>query len=71
MTLARQIGDSHCFSSAQVTGIMGLFGFEETKLEFAKYAYSHTHDIGNYYKVNDAFNFESSIDELNRYIKAR
>jgi hypothetical protein len=71
MTLARQIGDSHCFSTIQVTGIMGLFGFEETKLEFAKYAYDHTHDIGNYYKVNDAFSFESSIDELNKYIKGR
>ena len=71
MTLARQIGDSHCFSTTQVKGIMGLFGFEETKLEFAKYAYDHTHDIGNYYKVNDAFSFESSIDELNKYIKGR
>ena len=71
MTLARQIGDSHCFSTAQVKGVMGLFGFEETKLEFAKYAYEHTHDIGNYYKVNDAFSFESSIDELNKYIKGR
>lgn len=71
MTLARQIGDGHCFSTAQVKGIIGLFGFEETKLEFAKYAYDHTHDIGNYYKVNDAFSFESSIDELNKYIKGR
>lgn len=71
MTLAKQIGDGHCFSTAQVKGIMGLFGFEETKLEFAKYAYDHTHDIGNYYKVNDAFSFESSIDELNKYIKGR
>lgn len=71
MTLARQIGDSHCFSTAQVKGVMGLFGFEETKLEFAKYAYDHTHDIGNYYKVNDAFSFETSIDELNKYIKGR
>ena len=71
MTLARQIGDGHCFSTAQVKAVMGLFGFEETKLEFAKYAYDHTHDIGNYYKVNDAFSFESSIDELNKYIKGR
>lgn len=71
MTLARQIGDGHCFSTAQVKGIMGLFGFEETKLEFAKYAYDRTHDIGNYYKVNDAFSFESSIDDLNNYIKGR
>lgn len=71
MTLARQIGDNTCFSTAQVKGIMGLFGFEETKLEFAKYAYDRTHDIGNYYKVNDAFSFETSIDDLNRYIKGR
>ena len=71
MTLARQIGDGHCFATDQVKGIMGLFSFEETKLEFAKYAYDHTHDIGNYYKVNDAFGFESSIDELNKYIKGR
>ena len=25
----------------------------------AKYAYDHTYDIGNYYKVSDAFTFES------------
>ena len=49
MTMAKQIGRDRCFSSDQVKGIMGLFGFEETKLEFAKFAYDRTHDIGNYY----------------------
>ena len=71
LTVARQIGDNNCFSTAQVKAIMGLFGFEETRLDFAKYAYGRTHDIGNYYKLNDAFNFSSSVDELNAYIKGR
>ena len=42
---------------------------ESTKLEFAKYAYKRTYDIENYYKVNDAFTFESSIEELDAYIQ--
>lgn len=71
MTMAQQIGRDRCFSTEQVKGIMGLFGFEETKLEFAKFAYDRTHDIGNFYRVNDAFGFESSIEELNDYIKSR
>lgn len=71
MTTAKQIGRDRCFTVDQVKGIMGTFSFEDTKLEFAKYAYDRTYDIGNYYKVNDSFTFESSIDELNTYIQSR
>ena len=71
MTLAKQIGGGHCFSVEQVKSIMGLFSFEDSKLDFAKFAYDHVHDIGNYYKVNDVFSFESSIDALDQFIKAR
>ncbi|MCB9336368.1 MAG: DUF4476 domain-containing protein [Flavobacteriales bacterium] len=68
LTLAKQIANSNCLRAEQVKQIMELFDFENTKLEFAKYAYSRTYDIGNYYQVNDAFDFESSVDELNEYI---
>jgi hypothetical protein len=71
MTMAKQIGRDRCFTVEQVKGIMGVFGFEDTKLDFAKYAYERTYDIGNYYKVNDAFSFETSVEELNEYIQAR
>jgi hypothetical protein len=71
MTTAKQVGRDRCFTVEQVKGIMGLFNFEDSKLEFAKYAYERTYDIGNYYKLNDAFNFSSSIDELNSYIESR
>ncbi len=69
LTIAKQIIQSNCLLSSQVKEIMLIFTFEDTRLEFAKFAYTYTLDLGNYYKVNDAFTFESSIDELNNYIQ--
>lgn len=69
--LARQAMKSNCFSSEQVREIMKAFQFEETRLEFAKAAYAHVYDRNNYYKVNDAFQFELSIDELNEYLEGQ
>lgn len=71
MTLAKQVGRDRCFTTDQVKSIMGLFSFEDSKLDFAKYAYERTHDIGNYFKLNDAFTFESSVDDLNNFLQAR
>jgi hypothetical protein len=66
--VAKQIANANCLSSLQVKEIMLLFDFENTRLDFAKMAYGRTFDIDNYYKVHDAFDFESSIDQLNRAI---
>ena len=68
--IAKQIINTNCLLSSQVKEIMMLFDFENTRLELAKYAYGYTYDLGNYYIVNDAFDFESSIDELNEYINS-
>jgi hypothetical protein len=68
LTVAKQITGSNCLTADQVKRMMGAFDFEDSKLEYAKFAYNKTYDIGNYYKLNDAFDFESSIDELNEYI---
>lgn len=66
--VAQQIFNSNCLTSSQVKEIMLIFSFEATRLDFAKFAYGRTFDLGNYYKVNDAFTFSSSIDELDAYI---
>lgn len=71
MTLAKQIIRSNCLSVAQVKEIMLLFSFEDTRLDFAKFAYQYTCDIGNYFMVNDAFTFESTIEELDGYIQGQ
>ena len=71
LTMAKQIMNTNCLFSSQVKEIMLLFSFEGTRLDLAKYGYGYTFDIGNYYKVNDAFTYESSIDELNEYINKK
>lgn len=71
LTLAKQVARDRCFSADQVKSILSVFSFEESKLDFAKFAYDRTHDKGNYYKVNDAFTFESSMEELNEFIQSR
>lgn len=66
--VAKQIFNTNCMTSSQVKQVLDLFTYEASKLEFAKYAYGRTFDIGNYYKVNDAFTYSSSIDELDEFI---
>ncbi len=56
-------------SSEQVRELLGYYTFETSKLEIAKYAYTRTCDKKNYFKVYDAFGFESSVNELKDYIK--
>lgn len=71
MMLAKQISANQCLTTAQVSEIMALFTFEETKLSWAKHAYGRTYDIGNYWMLNDGFTFSSSIDELNTFIESK
>ena len=71
LAIAEQIVAANCLLTTQVKEIMMLFSFEDSKLQFAKYAYKYTYDIGNYYKVNDAFTFEMSINDLNEYISSQ
>ena len=68
MKVAKQIVKAKCINSRQVKEIMGLFSFEENKLDFAKFAYDYTMDKDNYYTINDAFSFSSSVDDLNHYL---
>lgn len=71
ITMAKQIIKANCLSTAQVKEIMMLFSFEDTKLDLAKFAYNRTTDPNNYYKLNDAFTFESSIEELDKYVESQ
>jgi len=71
LTVAKQIAKSNCLTTTQIKDIMSVFGFEETKLEFAKYAYDFCYDKNQYYLINDAFSFDSTIDELNTFIESK
>jgi hypothetical protein len=71
VTVARQVADNNYLTSAQVRDMLGLFNFDDSRLQFAEYAYSRVVDPNNYYMVNDAFTYESSIKELDNYIRGR
>ena len=68
LSIAKEVAKNKCLTSSQIKKIMELFSFEETRLEFSKYAYSYCFDPDNYYQVYDAFSFELSIDELKEHI---
>ena len=66
--IAKQALRSNYLTSRQVSSLMCEFSFESSKLELAKLSYNRTIDKNNYYIVNDAFHFSSSISELQNYI---
>ncbi|GAB4296696.1 MAG: hypothetical protein Kow0068_21080 [Marinilabiliales bacterium] len=68
LLIAKQAAMLNGISSTQVYEIMKCFSFESNRLEFAKYAYHYVSDPNNYYIVNNAFVFSSSIRELNDFI---
>ena len=71
LTVAKQVTKANCLTASQVAQVMALFSFEETKLQYAKYAYDFCFNQGDYYEVNSAFTFEASIEELNSYIESK
>lgn len=70
ITMAKQIVGSNCFLASQIKELLKIFDFEASKLEMAKYCYKYTYDQGNYYQINDVFDFEASTDELTRFVEA-
>jgi len=68
LTTAKSISSKNCLSADQIVKICNLFSFEESKLAFAKHAYKRTTDQKNYFKVNDVFTFDSSKEELSKFI---
>ena len=67
LSTAKEIAGANCLYAGQVAEICKLFGFEETKLSFAKYAYKRCIDPQNYFKVNNVFDFDASKTELSKF----
>lgn len=66
---ATQVVATNKMTTAQVKQLVMLFGLESNKLTLAKQAYANTVDKRNYSMINDAFSFNSSKDELARFIR--
>ena len=68
LKVAKQAVAFNTLTSRQVAELVGMMTFESSKLELAKIAFKNTVDKQNYFIINDAFSFESSISELNEFI---
>jgi hypothetical protein len=66
--MAKQAIVANGISSNQLVDIMRMLSFESTKLDLAKFSYGYTIDKQNYFVVNNAFDFSSSVHDLAYYI---
>ena len=71
LSTAKQVAKANCLTTDQILEVMKIFGFEESRLEFAKYAYDFCFDQNNYYNVSQGFSFDSSTEELNEYMETK
>lgn len=71
LTQAKQIAGSSCLTVGQIAEICKTFGFEESKLSFAEFAYDHCTEPQNYGRLSTVFAFSSNADELTKYVQSR
>jgi hypothetical protein len=71
LKIAKQIASANCLNVNQIMQIAQVFGFEETKLDFAKFAYDFCTEPRNYFNLNSIFDFSTSVDSLTDYIQSR
>jgi hypothetical protein len=69
LSSAKFIIEKNNLTTVQVKELMLLFTFEDNRLEIAKYAYKKTVDRNNYLQLKDALTFNSSKEELVRFIR--
>lgn len=71
LDIAKQIAGSNCLNTGQIIALCQELSFEQSKLDFAKFAFDHCLDPRNYFKVSNIFSFSSSKQDLNNYIQGR
>lgn len=69
LTVAKQGLQYHFLTTAMVMEVMQEFWTESARIEFAKAAYNRVVDPQFYYLVNDLFWHNSSVQELDRFIR--
>jgi hypothetical protein len=68
LSVAKQALRANGMTAYQIQAIMLEFAYESSRLDFAKFGYGFCVDPQNYYQVNSAFTYSSSIDDLARFL---
>ena len=67
---AKRLVDENYLCAEQVKDLARFFSFDNSRMEFAKYAYSKTTDKNNFSIVCNAFDSNYSKDQLMNFIKS-
>ena len=68
LQVAKQIVGVNYLNTIQITDICRLFTFEDSRLDFAKFAYNHCTDPQNYYRIGEVFTFNSNTAALSDFV---
>ena len=68
LRVVKQLIDGNYLYADQVMVLVKEFDFKGNQEQIAKYAYPKTYDQKNYYLIYDAFTYNSSKDELERWL---
>lgn len=67
---AKRLADDSYFTSEQVKDLAKFFSFDNSRMEFVKYAYAKTVDKNNFSIVCNAFDSNYSKDQLMNFIRS-
>ncbi|TXK52907.1 DUF4476 domain-containing protein [Pontibacter qinzhouensis] len=71
LTIAREAVRSNSITSEDLKELLEQFEYEGSRVEFAKFAYERICDKERFYYVYDAFKFDTSIQEMEKFINSR
>ncbi len=71
LVIAKHIVDVNELTSLQAKEMAALFAFDNSRLDFAKYAYNKNIDKDNYVVVCNTFSFNSSKEQLMHFLRNR
>ena len=71
LNVAKQACHNRLLTTDQIGDLTGLFDFENTKLEFLKYAYDSCFDKQNYLHLVNVLEYSSSRNELTKFLQKK
>ncbi len=69
--LMKSVLNDRTYTTEQVRTMLEWLSFDDSKLDFATWAYNNVVDKKNYWKLEDTFSFSSTKDKFSDYITAR
>jgi hypothetical protein len=71
LSIAKQVAESNCITTQQLTEILGLFKHENSRLDFLMYAYDYVIDITNYGTAVNSLRYEFTRDKFLAFLKTK